>query len=290
MSTHLSNMSTPPDLPRTQDGFESDDPTDYWAGGDGLDYSICRDFNPRYLHPDDTSNNHRCSSLVRSARDGCFTCKILEEIIIGLYKFEDASTIAFTFEDNHFVPWPIWDRSVHIGSIELHRTDDIPCPWGLVYRESNHPESTASQASHSWVEGQLQTCLTQHLGCGATADDPLLPTRVLDMGTGGSKTIKVLETKGLRAKYITLSHCWGDPALMPTKLTAHTRDQYLQGISAKFTRPKLISTWYDIISEYTSTSLTHVTDKLVAIEGIAEYMRPLRNSECLAGLWADSCI
>ncbi|WAO84943.1 HET domain-containing protein [Fusarium falciforme] len=106
-------MSTPPDSPRTQDGFESDDPADYWAEGYGPGCSICRDFNPRYLHPDDTSNSHLYSSLVRSTRDGCFTCNILGEIIIGFYKFEDASTIAFTFEDSYFVLWPIRDTSVH---------------------------------------------------------------------------------------------------------------------------------------------------------------------------------
>lgn len=291
---------------------------------------------------------------------------------------------------------------------------------------------------------------------------------MIDVGVPGSETVKILETKGLRGKYITLSHCWGDPALMTTKLTAHTRGQYLEGIPceslprtfreavmitryldirylwidsmciiqkddkkdtpqdknmhqkdwehesgrmcsvyqncyltlagldspnceggllfkkdkvrmegdsskgpycfdasrkiwhfaaafplllrgwvkqetllsprtlfcskeellwqcrtytfcqceyfcgdkarsgremrshgfqklplaeqarANFTRPKLISTWYEIISEYTNASLTHTTDKLAAVEGIAEYMQSLRNSEYLAGLWADS--
>ncbi|KAF5010824.1 hypothetical protein FDECE_3033 [Fusarium decemcellulare] len=56
----------------------------------------------------------------------------------------------------------------------------------------------------------------------------------------------------------------------------------------KFTRPERISTWYDIVSQYSRSSWTHVTDKLVAIDGIAEYMRPLRNSEYLAGLWVES--
>ncbi|RSL49420.1 hypothetical protein CEP54_012449 [Fusarium duplospermum] len=363
---------------------------------------------------------------------------MLEEIVTGLFKFEDASTVAFRFED------------------------DTPCPWGFVWDERDYIESATSQTSLSWVKNQLQTCLTEHLGCSANTADPLLPTRVLDVGTGDRETIKVFETKGLRAKYITLSHCWGHPESMTTKLTAHTRDQYLQGIPyealpltfrdsvtatrslgirylwidslciiqkdekqdtpedeemhqkdwehesgrmcsvyqncyltlaavdstdcmgglflkgdmvrmegdsdkgpycfygsrairhfaagfpllqrgwvkqeillsprtlfygkeelrwlcrthtvcqcryfggdrgalwgfhklpsaedarASFTRPQLISTWHDIIRDYSVTSLTHVTDKLVAIEGIAEYMRSLRNSECLAGLWAHS--
>ncbi|KAI8723135.1 HET domain-containing protein [Fusarium sp. LHS14.1] len=57
---------------------------------------------------------------------------------------------------------------------------------------------------------------------------------------------------------------------------------------AIFTRPELIRTWHDIVLDYARTSLAHKTDKLAAIDGIAEYMRSLRNSECLAGLWVDS--
>ncbi|RSL87385.1 hypothetical protein CEP52_015537 [Fusarium oligoseptatum] len=386
---------------------------------------------------------------------------MLEEIITGLYKFEDASTVGFVFKDMDFVLGRIGGPSV--GGIELRRAADTPCPWGLVRKESDHLESTASQASLSWVKMQLQTCLAAHLGCSANTDDPLLPTRVLDVGTGDNGTIKVVETKGLRAKYITLSHCWGgDPASMTAKLTAHSRDQYLQDIPyealpltfrdavtatrsldirylwidslciiqkdeekdspqdkkihlkdwehesgrmcsvyqncyltlaavdstdctgglffkrdkvqmegnsdkgrycfygsrelrhhavffpllqrgwvkqetllsprtllygkeeiiwlcrthtvcqcshfsgqdgafrgfhklplaenarANFARPQPISKWYDIISEYSTTSLTHITDKLIAIEGIAEYMRPWGNFEYLAGLWAGS--
>lgn len=92
-------MSALPDSPSSEYTFGSDDPADYWAEGDRPECNICRDFNPRYLQLDDTSNIHCYSSLLRSSRDGCVTCKMLEEIITGLYKFEDASTIAFNFAD-----------------------------------------------------------------------------------------------------------------------------------------------------------------------------------------------
>ncbi|RSL74384.1 hypothetical protein CEP53_000288 [Fusarium sp. AF-6] len=385
---------------------------------------------------------------------------MLEEIVTGLYKFDDASTVEFAFIDMDFAIQRI--EGSGLGRMELRLAADTPCPWGVVWKENDHLESTASQASVSWARMQLHTCLTAHPGCSASTDDPPLPTRVLEVGTGDSETIKVLETKGLRAKYITLSHCWGDPALMTTKLTVHTRDQYLQGIPyealpptfrdavtatrslgisylwidslciiqkdvardspedkqmhqkdweeesgrmcsvyqnchltlagvdstdcqgglffkrdkvwmkgdsdkgpyyfygsrefshwaadfpllqrgwvkqetllsprtlfygkeellwlcrthtvcqcsyfhgsdgaskgfhklplaanarADFTRPQPNSKWYDIISEYSPTRLTHVTDKLVAIQGIAEYMRPGGDFEYLAGLWTDS--
>ena len=75
----------------------------------------------------------------------------------------------------------------------------------------------------------MKICLDSHPECSIGSDLPLLPTRVLDVGVDSAldpSYIKVLETGGARGKYIALSHCWGDPALMPTKLTAHTLQEY----------------------------------------------------------------
>ena len=95
------------------------------------------------------------------------------------------------------------------------------------------PQDTASEASHSWVTAQLQQCLADHEECIVGHEViPPLPTRVLDLGLlpAAADPIHVLETHGSRGQYIALSHCWGDPKLMPTKLTAHTLNKYQQGI------------------------------------------------------------
>ena len=42
------------------------------------------------------------------------------------------------------------------------------------------------------------------------------------------------------------------------------------------------------MKNYSTTSLTYQSDKLAAIDGLAQYMRPLRKCEYLAGLWSDS--
>lgn len=97
IATDFFKMSSALNSSGSEDGFESDDPVDYCAEGNRPDCNICRDFNFRYLGSD-ARNAHHYSSLVRSSRDGCFTCKILEEIITGLFKFEDASLVAFNFE------------------------------------------------------------------------------------------------------------------------------------------------------------------------------------------------
>lgn len=96
------------------------------------------------------------------------------------------------------------------------------------------PRDTESSASHSWAKAQMDQCLIQHLECGINSEDPLLPTRVLDVGsdsTSENDTIKVVEMRGERGKYMALSHCWGDPELIITKLTAHTLQEYRATIS-----------------------------------------------------------
>ncbi|KAK4125622.1 HET-domain-containing protein, partial [Parathielavia appendiculata] len=78
----------------------------------------------------------------------------------------------------------------------------------------------------------LDSCLANHAECNAGLDSSPLPTRVIDVGIsfGDGDPVKVLETNGLSGKYLTLSHCWGDPDLMPTKLTARTLEEYKKGV------------------------------------------------------------
>ena len=60
--------------------------------------------------------------------------------------------------------------------------------------------------ARSWIA----TCVEEHGDSCATASaDPLLPTRVIDVGNAG--TVKLFISDGARAKYIALSHCWGGP-------------------------------------------------------------------------------
>lgn len=56
----------------------------------------------------------------------------------------------------------------------------------------------------------MDTCLAKHRGCSPsqTDEDPRLPTRVVHIGDSDSET-HLFVTEGARAKYATLSHCWG---------------------------------------------------------------------------------
>ena len=50
----------------------------------------------------------------------------------------------------------------------------------------------------------------------------------------------------------------------------------------------LIHVWYDMARNYSHTALTYETDRLAAFDGIAQYMRPLKTGDYLAGLWSET--
>ncbi|XXH05877.1 hypothetical protein Hte_012318 [Hypoxylon texense] len=50
----------------------------------------------------------------------------------------------------------------------------------------------------------------------------------------------------------------------------------------------LVSKWHEVVEVYTQLKLTKTSDKLMAIDGVAQYMGPIRGSRHYAGLWADS--
>lgn len=54
----------------------------------------------------------------------------------------------------------------------------------------------------------VDDCTANHECWNADAT-PVLPSRVLDLGSDNDQ-IRLFETRGMRAQYICLSHCWGD--------------------------------------------------------------------------------
>ncbi|KAF4459406.1 family Taurine catabolism dioxygenase [Fusarium albosuccineum] len=62
----------------------------------------------------------------------------------------------------------------------------------------------------------------------------------------------------------------------------------LQPATADLQTSALVSKWQEVVEIYTQLNMTHASDKLMAIDGIAQYMAPIRKSQHLAGLWSDS--
>lgn len=71
-----------------------------------------------------------------------------------------------------------------------------------------------SPQQYELIRAWRDTCDKDHQGCypWKTADElPPMPTRVIDVGTTAEPVLRLVETAGeqLKAKYVALSHCWG---------------------------------------------------------------------------------
>ncbi|KAK9788208.1 putative Heterokaryon incompatibility protein-domain-containing protein [Seiridium cardinale] len=54
-----------------------------------------------------------------------------------------------------------------------------------------------------------RNCRDNHTSCQKSSAIHNLPTRVIDLGKGGSGNARIYESQGEAAPYIALSHCWG---------------------------------------------------------------------------------
>jgi hypothetical protein len=117
--------------------------------------------------------------------------------------------------------------------VELFTTedDDAPIPDRRDYipvlnRTSPRTDSTMALAI---IKGWIARCIVDHCTPNSLCDTPErpgLPTRVVDVGTDG--IVKVVETKGTRANYLCLSHCWGLEQIITT--TKSTLEERMRGI------------------------------------------------------------
>lgn len=76
---------------------------------------------------------------------------------------------------------------------------------GLASEVSQYSSSEECfETARSW----LADCVDNHTQCKPLREPPL-PTRVIDVGLGGSRDPFLLESSGQTGKYIALSYCWG---------------------------------------------------------------------------------
>ncbi|PVH72003.1 HET-domain-containing protein, partial [Cadophora sp. DSE1049] len=89
----------------------------------------------------------------------------------------------------------------------------------------------------SWI----QECMKNHTKC-QTEDVPMLPKRVIDIGTSHDDTIKLHETNEQRGYYVALSHQWGKTSLLTTRTTT------LNTRKSQIPWPSLSQTFQDSIT------------------------------------------
>ncbi|KAL7626469.1 hypothetical protein AAE478_003241 [Parahypoxylon ruwenzoriense] len=94
-------------------------------------------------------------------------------------------------------------------------------------REKNSDSEIAFGRLEKW----LRDCAQNHPLCGSPQLNPLLPTRVIDVSSS-DRRVAVLESRGQRGRYVTLSHCWGTSSrLMATKESINDLEE---GIAVSF--------------------------------------------------------
>ncbi|GKZ38830.1 hypothetical protein AbraIFM66950_011353 [Aspergillus brasiliensis] len=134
------------------------------------------------------------------------------------------------------------------------------------------PAPPGSSASFEWIQRRMNHCLANHERCkqdltGAQLDpEPILPTRVLDLGEEGQdcSTIRLVEGAGTRAPYTALSYCWGLPDQWPLRTTRNNLQQHTHGISIE----SLEQTYRDAIVVTRNLGIRYLwIDALCIIQG-----------------------
>ncbi|KAF2007548.1 HET-domain-containing protein [Amniculicola lignicola CBS 123094] len=99
-------------------------------------------------------------------------------------------------------------------------------PWNRsrVANERKRIMDTSSYESIRQIKEWLQTCSEEHEYCAVPTESEL-PTRVLDIS---NKRAKLIETHGMRAPYVSLSHCWGRKPII--RLLLSNIDKMKKGI------------------------------------------------------------
>ncbi|KAF2130270.1 HET-domain-containing protein [Dothidotthia symphoricarpi CBS 119687] len=85
-------------------------------------------------------------------------------------------------------------------------------PTGLLGREIIGRElalDRSSDSAISKIQSWIHECESSHSQCRGRSISPL-PTRVLDVSPSQDPDqVRLIEGRGLKAEYVTLSHCWG---------------------------------------------------------------------------------
>jgi hypothetical protein len=88
----------------------------------------------------------------------------------------------------------------------------------------------SSTACAAQMKNWIKTCMGSHPGCRQSQLSQL-PKRVLDVGQGDREFMpKLLETNNQNDEYVTLSYCWGPPALKQLRMTSLNLKDMLNGI------------------------------------------------------------
>lgn len=92
-----------------------------------------------------------------------------------------------------------------------HSDEPLPEPAKDLKNILRYPDRACEKAIAK-IQTWINECETKHPNCRKPMISSL-PSRVLDVfPKGSSQSISLVEGKGLKAEYMTLSYCWGKEA------------------------------------------------------------------------------
>ena len=159
-------------------------------------------------------------------------------------------------------------------------------PWGLRCSSDSagFGDSTSSPQTLALASTWVQNCLAGHQACtkANATNDPILPSRVIDIGGGDTRTVKLWEpVANTPARYMCLSYCWGGADFIRT--TTANIQSHLNGISLD----RLPAVFQDFIQVARAFQVMYVwMDSLCIIQDSTEDWQ--REAGRMAAVYANS--
>jgi len=226
---------------------------------------VCNDFDRKYLTEWINMRQHRLAfdctpeALLQSSSTCCYCRRIFD----GIREFRDEIGDFVISVSRLYIRGPA-DDPPHTLTLELYFRDSRPkleleflahskdgtCKQVVLLSEYSRsyqglpaaksairhtekvfqPIHPMCDESVAWVHSHLDDCCKKHTKCAGN-DEKLLPTRLLHIcrSSEGIFEVKLQDTKGLRGRYVCLSHRWGGSDTAQT--TQNTYTQMFSGLA-----------------------------------------------------------
>ncbi|TRX96436.1 hypothetical protein FHL15_002708 [Xylaria flabelliformis] len=173
-----------------------------------------------------------CQLLSRAAKQGCQEDKVGDETRVTIY-LRPKFTLALVVDE---------EKEDEEKEDEEKEFSPATCQLDLYTETALNP---TVDYCVKFINKQLAYCVSSHRMYCDRSDEQELSTRVIDVGTKDTAP-KLLESRGRKAKYITLSHCWGNGEYTPLKtttasLSSHYKEIPLTKLSQTFRDAVLIT-------------------------------------------------
>ncbi|OIW28485.1 HET-domain-containing protein [Coniochaeta ligniaria NRRL 30616] len=187
-------------------------------------------------------------AVTKSALAGCDVCEILKTSLTHarpnfLNTVLDKVTVKKAQGRPLELTWNVKGLpSTEIVEIYSHADNPTAYPWAGPSKEVSLDSS--SDACFDLIQSWITDCLTTHTTCPVDRT-PLLPTRVVDVGSSTQPPHLHISVPDQRAEYLALSHCWGPPAKAAT--TIKTTASTLQAFRTEIPWAELSNTFRDAV-------------------------------------------